>query len=215
MAGSFYDAFLSKMINSTKSKSRGCFFNILPLKINTMNIKHIALIILLISFYQSNAQKIYRTDEGHILMMTSVDDKPVKAESHKLALYLDYDSKVVNGVLDLKTLSTDIPEVNSILQEQEDPLMLRFTGTVPSEDFLSKRHDPIDFNWLVTVTYQGKSYMSQFKATITHIEQGLAMSCLISARGQVLVSDTGLESLIQGLDKAIQVQFSQLVLKLE
>ena len=180
-----------------------------------MNVKHCILIILLVSYYKVNAQKIYTTEEGHIMMMTLVNDKPVKAESHKLALYLDYDSKVVNGVLDLKTLSTDIPEVNSILQEQEDPLMLRFTGTVPSVDFLSKRHDPIDFNWLVTVTYQGKSYMSQFKATITHIEQGLAMSCLISARGQVLVSDTGLESLIQGLDKAIQVQFSQLVLKLE
>tara|TARA_R110002153_G_scaffold76049_1_gene196062 strand:+ start:2180 stop:2722 length:543 start_codon:yes stop_codon:yes gene_type:complete len=180
-----------------------------------MNIKHIALIIYFISFYQSNAQKIYRTDEGHILMMTSVRNNPVKAESHKLALYLDYDSKVVNGVLDLKTLSTDIPEVNSILQKQEDPLMLRFTGTIPSQDFLSKRHDPINFNWMVEVIYQGKTFKSQFKATITHIEQGISMSCLISATGQILVVDTGLGSLIQGLDKTIQVQFAQLVLKLE
>jgi len=180
-----------------------------------MNIKRFILIILLVSYFNVNAQKIYRTDEGHILMMTLVDDKPVKAESHKLALYLDYDSKVVNGVLDLKTLSTDNPAINTILKEQEDPLMLRFTGTIPSQDFLSKRHDPINFNWVVTVTYQGKSYMSQFKATITHVEQGLAISCLISARGQVLVSDLGLYSLIQGLDKTIQVQFSQLVLRLE
>lgn len=180
-----------------------------------MNVKHFILIIMLVSYYKVNAQKIYTTEEGHIMMMTLVDNKPVKAESHKLALYLDYDSKVVNGVLDLKTLSTDIPEINNILQEQEAPLMLRFTGTVPSVDFLSKRHDPIDFIWLVTITYQGKSYMSQFKATITHIEQGLAMSCLISARGQVLVSDTSLDSLIQGLDKTMQVQFAQLVLRLE
>ena len=41
------------------------------------------------------------------------------------------------------------------------------------------------------------------------------MSCLISATGQILVADTGLGSLIQGLDKTIQVQFAQLVLKLE
>lgn len=180
-----------------------------------MNIKHFILIILLVSYYKVKAQKIYRSDEGHILMMTLVDDKPVKAESHKLALYLDYDSKEVKGVLDLKTLSTDIPVINTILQEQEDPLILRFTGTVPSVDFLSKRHDPINFNWLVDINYQGKSFKSQFKATITHIEQGVRMSCLISARGQVLVSDTGLDSSIQGLDNTIEVQFAQLVLRLE
>tara|TARA_R100000935_G_scaffold53452_1_gene81339 strand:- start:1621 stop:2163 length:543 start_codon:yes stop_codon:yes gene_type:complete len=180
-----------------------------------MNVKHLILIIILVSYYQTNAQKIYTTEEGHIMMMTLVDDKPFKAESHKLALYLDYESKVVSGVLDLKTLSTDIPEINSILQEQENPLILRFTGTIPSQDFLSKRHDPIDFNWPLDIKFQGRTFKSQFKATITHIEQGISMSCLISATGQVLVADTGLASLIQGLDKTIQVQFAQLVLKLE
>ena len=180
-----------------------------------MNVKHCILIILLVSYYKVNAQKIYTTEEGHIMMMTLVDDKAVKAESHKLALYLDYDSKIVNGVLDLKTITTDISKINTMLQEQENPLILRFTGTIPSHDFLSKRHDPINFNWLVTVIYQEKSYKSQFNATITHIEHGVAMSCLISARGQVLVSDTGLDSLIEGLDKTIEIQFAQLVLKLE
>ena len=180
-----------------------------------MNVKHCILIILLVSYYKVNAQKIYTTEEGHIMMMTLVDDKPVKAESHKLALYLDYDSKVVNGVLDLKTLSTDIPEINTILQEEEEPLMLRFTGTIPSEDFLSKQHDPILFNWLVSVTYKDKTYKSVFKTTLTHFDQGTTISCLISARGQVLVSDTGLDKLIQGLDKTLEVQFAQLVLRLE
>ncbi|HEA31424.1 hypothetical protein SAMN04487764_0312 [Gillisia sp. Hel1_33_143] len=180
-----------------------------------MNVKHLILIIILVSYYQTNAQKIYTTEEGHIMMMTLVDDKPFKAESHKLALYLDYESKVVSGVLDLKTLSTDIPEINSILQEQENPLILRFTGTIPSQDFLSKRHDPIDFNWPLDIKFQGRTFKSQFKATITHIEQGISMSCLISATGQVLLADTGMASLIQGLDKTIQVQFAQLVLKLE
>ncbi|WP_417363529.1 hypothetical protein [Galbibacter sp.] len=131
-----------------------------------MNVKHCFLIILLVSYYKVNAQKVYTTEEGHIMMMTLVDEKPIKAESHKLALYLDYDSKVVNGVLDLKTLSTDIPEINSVLQEEEEPLMLRFTGTIPSEDFLTKRHDPITFNWLVTVTYKDKTYKSVFKTTL-------------------------------------------------
>ena len=177
--------------------------------------KYYILIILFFGVLIVNAQKIYRTEEGHVEMMAMLDSVPFKVESHKLALYLDYDSKVVNGVLDLKTLSTDIPEINTILQQQEAPLMLRFTGTIPSQDFLSKRHDPINFNWLIDVTYQGKSFKSQFKATITHIEQGVSMSCLISATGQLLVSNTGLDSLIKGIDDTIEVQFAQLVLRLE
>ena len=180
-----------------------------------MKTKLLMFAVLLITFFEVSAQKIYRTNDGHIEMMTLVDGKTIKAESHNLALYLDYNSKVVNGVLDLKTLVTDLPELNAIIQEGEAPAILRFTGTIPSVDFLSKRHDPINFNWLVDVLYQGETYKSQFKATITHIEQGINMSCLISATGQVLVSDTGLDSLMQGLDKTINVQFAQLVLKLE
>ena len=177
--------------------------------------KYYILIILFFGILNVNAQKIYRTEEGHVEMMAMLDSVPFKAESHKLALYLDYDSKVVSGVLDLKTLSTNNPEIKAMLAGEEDPLMLRFTGTVPSADFLSKRHDPIDFNWLIDVTYQGKAFKSQFKATITHIEQGVSMSCLISARGQVLVADTGLDSIIKGIDDAIEVQFAQMVLKLD
>ena len=177
--------------------------------------KYYILIILFFGILNVNAQKIYRTEEGHVEMMAMVENLPIKAESHKLALYLDYDSKVVSGVLDLKTLSTNNPEISAMLERQEDPLMLRFTGTVPSVDFLSKRHDPINFNWLIDVTYQGKAFKSQFKATITHIEQGLRMSCLISATGQLLVSNTGLDSIIEGIDDTIEVQFAQMVLKLD
>ena len=177
--------------------------------------KYYILIILFFGILNVNAQKIYRTEEGHVEMMAMLDSVPFKAESHKLALYLDYDSKVVSGVLDLKTLSTNNPEISAMLERQEDPLMLRFTGTVPSVDFLSKRHDPINFNWLIDVTYQGKAFKSQFKATITHIEQGLRMSCLISATGQLLVSNTGLDSIIEGIDDTIEVQFAQMVLKLD
>ena len=180
-----------------------------------MKTKLFILTIFLITFCNVTAQKIYKTEGGHIKMMTLVNNKSISAESHKLSLYLDYNSKVIKGVLDLKTLSTDIPEINTILQKQENPLILRFTGNITSQDFLSQRHDPINFNWLVTITYQGRSYKSQFKTTITHIEQGLEMSCFISARGQVRISDTGLDYLIKGLDKTIEVQFAQLVLKLK
>jgi len=178
-------------------------------------VKYYFLMILFVGFFKANAQKIYRTEEGHIIMMTILNSLPIKAESHKLALYLDYNTKVVNGVLDLKSLSTDNLEINTMLTEEEEPLILRFTGTIPSEDFLSKRHDPISFNWLVTITYKGKSYQSSFKATLTHINQGLLFSCLLSASGDMSTLETGLERIIPGLGTVIEIQFAQLILRKE
>lgn len=169
----------------------------------------------IISFYTVSAQNIYKTEDGHLEMMTLVGDKLLKAETHKLSLYLDYSNKVVNGILDLKTLSTNNPEINTILTQEEDPLILRFSGDVPSTDFLSKVHDPINFNWLVSITYKGNTYKALFKATITHVYLSSSMSCVISASGQVLVKDTGLDSVIPGLGKTIDVQFAQTVLKLK
>lgn len=180
-----------------------------------MKIKLLTLTMFLGAVSQGSAQKIYKTVNGHIEMMAMADNELIKAESHNLALYLDYDAKVVKGILDLKTLSTNYPKINTILQEKEENLMLSFSGTIPNVDFLSHQHEPINFNWLIDVTYQGETFKSQFKAIITHIDQGLKMSCLISATGQILTSDTGLNSLIQGLQDTIEVQFSQLVLKLE
>jgi alpha-tubulin suppressor-like RCC1 family protein len=180
-----------------------------------MKARHYILMIFSISFFNLNAQKIFKTEDGHIMMMALMDSLIIKSQSHKLDLYLDYDTKVINGALDLKSLSTNSLEVNAMLAEEEEPAILRFTGTITSDDFLSKRHDPILFNWLVTITYKGKSFKSSFKATITHIDQAEAMSCLISARGEVLTSNTGLNDLIQGLGKTIEVEFAQLVLKLE
>ena len=173
------------------------------------------LCVLFNNYYKVSAQDIYRNEEGHIQLMTLLEDKPLKAESHKLAYYLDYSTKQLNGVLDLKTLSIDNSEIMTILKEKEEPLILRFSGSVPSIDFLSKEHDPISFNWLVSITYNNNTYKARFKATITHIYLNSLMSCVISASGQILVSDTGLDKVIPGLDKTLEVQFTQTVLKLK
>lgn len=191
------------MINALKDKSRIADF-ILTL-----------LFALFINYYTVSAQNIYRNENGHIQMMAMLRDKPLKAESHKLALYLDYGSKELNGTLDLKTLSTDNPEIMTNLNEEEEPLILRFSGSIPSTDFLSKEHDPINFNWLVSITYNNSTYNTSLKATVTHIYFSSSMSCVISAHGQILVSDTGLDKVIPGLDKTIDVQFAQTVLKLD
>ena len=60
--------------------------------INIMKTKLLMFAVLLITYFEVSAQKIYRTDDGHIEMMTLADSKSIKAESHNLVLYLDYDA---------------------------------------------------------------------------------------------------------------------------
>ncbi|WP_261376860.1 hypothetical protein [Gillisia sp. Hel_I_86] len=68
---------------------------------------------------------------------------------------------------------------------------------------------------MLAITYKEEIFKAVFKATITHVEQGTTWSCLINASGEIMVSDTSLNSFIPSVDHAIGVQFAQLILKLE
>ena len=179
-----------------------------------MKTKYILLIVLVINTISLNAQRIYTTDEGHILIMSQVDNENVKVESHKLSFALDYVTKEVTGVLDLGTLSTNFKDIKKAINETNESLKIHFKGTIPVTDFMIPNHEPITFNWLLTITYQNKSYKALFKTTIQHVDEGISISCFLSARGEMEISDTGLQKIIPGLDHTLQIQFSQLLLRI-
>lgn len=177
-----------------------------------MKINYIFLIVFLISGIKLNAQNTYLTVDGHIMIIAKVNNKTIKAESHKLSLFLDYNSNTLKGSLDLKTLDIKISSINEIIEETEDPLIIKFSGPIPSKDFLLHRHDPIQFNWPVTLTFNNKTIKTGFKTTITHIDEGATFTCLVSAFGELQSSETDLKNLIPGLDKTLQIQLVQLIL---
>ncbi len=180
-----------------------------------MKIKYILLVLFTVNYIGLNVQKIYTTSEGHLMLASSINNKMVKAESHHLSLYLNYTTKVVKGVIDLKTLFTQNDILNSAIKDSDQPLELHFTGTIPIIDFMKKDHEPFSFNWIITITYQNKSYKAQLKSLIQHVDEGRAISCLLSARGEVDISNTGLQNIIPDIDNILEIQFSQLLLKIE
>ena len=180
-----------------------------------MKIKYILLIGLICNVINTSAQKIYTTKEGHILIMSQVDNQNVKAESHNLSLSLNYTTKEVKGTLDFKTLITKFKSINEVIDNNDEPLKVHFTGTIPVFNFMEKDHEPFNFNWPITITYQNKSFKAQLKAIIHHIDEGRAISCLLSAKGEIDISNTELENIIPGLDQTLQIQFSQLLLRIE
>jgi len=173
------------------------------------------LVLFTVNYFGLNAQKIYTTSEGHLMLASSINNKMVKAESHHLSLYLNYTTKIVKGVIDLKTLFTQNDIINSVIKDSDQPLELQFTGTIPIIDFMKKDHEPFSFNWIITITYQNKSYKAQLKSLIQHVNDGPAISCLLSARGEVDISNTGLQNIIPDIDNILEIQFSQLLLRTE
>jgi hypothetical protein len=179
-----------------------------------MKTKYILLMVLIINTFGLKAQRIYTTDEGHILIMSQVDNENVKVESHNLSFALNYTTKEVNGVLDLSTLSTNFTPIKKAITDTNESLKVHFNGTIPVTDFMVPNHEPIIFNWLLTITYQNKSYKALFKTTIQHVDEGISISCFLSARGEMEISETELQKVIPGLDHTLQIQFSQLLLKI-
>lgn len=180
-----------------------------------MKIKYTLLIVFIVSAIKLNAQRIYTANDGHILIMSQINNQNVKAESHDLSLSLNYTTKEVKGVIDLSTLSTNADVVNKAINEAKESLKIHFNGTIPVTDFMIPNHEPINFNWVLTITYQNKNYKALFKTTIQHVDEGVSISCFLSARGEMDISKTGLINALPGIDNVLQIQFSQLLLRAE
>ncbi|MCF6307317.1 MAG: hypothetical protein L3J09_05105 [Flavobacteriaceae bacterium] len=159
-----------------------------------------------------NAQNIYTTKKGHMIIMSELDNKNVKAESHKMSLFLDYRNKTISGSIDMKSLLSNNDEINSKIKNSNEPILLKFTGSIPDTDFMQGEHPPINFKWLVNVEYQDKNINLTLNATIQHMFQEATYSCMFSATGEILASDFGLLKVFPELDEHLQIQFAQLLL---
>jgi len=159
-----------------------------------------------------NAQNIYTTKKGHMIIMSELDSKNVKAESHKMSLFLDYRNKVITGSIDIKSFLSDNDEINSKIKNSNEPIILKFTGSIPDTDFMQSEHPPINFKWLVNIVFQGTNINLTLNATIQHMTQEATYSCMFSATGEILASEIGLSKIFPELDEHLQIQFAQLLL---
>jgi len=159
------------------------------------------------------SQTNYMTKKGHLKMITKVDNQPVTLESNELSIFLDYTTKQMHGILDLKSLINDIPELNSYLKVEEEPLLVYFSGIIPADDFMSQPHVALTFNWLVDITFQNKNFELIFKSTLEHSKEGYMFSCRLSTFGEINVASLGLNKLIPNLDDTIGIQIVQTILR--
>ncbi|WP_375580157.1 hypothetical protein ABWH96_03595 [Marivirga tractuosa] len=159
-------------------------------------------------------QSLYRTTEGHIVMVAEIIDEQVIAESHKLFLFLDYNTKEISGKLDLKTIDTGIDYLNEEISKAEDEEMtVSFSGFIPVDDFISKPHAPISFNWPLKVTAGERTFQIILSGNLKHFNGGEAIACMLSATGDVDTNEVGLKSILPEIGKTLKIHFTQVILR--
>lgn len=179
-----------------------------------MTIKYIIFIcIYFLSFQMVQSQTTYMTKKGHLKMIAKIANKTVEVESNELFVNLDYTNKKINGTLDLKSLIMDIPELKKYFKTSEKPLIVSFSGTIPSDDFMAQPHQPLIFNWRVDVNFQNRNFKVILKTTLQHIEEGSSFSCRLNAMGNIFADKMNLNKIMPAIDNIIEIQFIQFILR--
>lgn len=159
-------------------------------------------------------QSLYRTTEGHIVMVAEIDDEKIIAESHKLFLVLDYNTKEISGRLNIKTMNTGIgylnEQINNVADEES---LISFTGMIPAEDFISQPHLPISFSWPLKVIVGSRTFEVILSGNLKHFNGGEAIACRLSATGDVDTNEIGLKSILPEIGKTLKIQFTQVILR--
>lgn len=159
-------------------------------------------------------QTMYQTTEGHIVMVAEINGEQVVAESHKLILMLDYNTKEISGKLDTKTIDTGIGYLNEQISNADgEELMISFSGFIPVDDFISKPHAPISFNWPLKVTVGSRAFEIILSGNLKHFNGGEAIACMLSAIGEVSTTEVGLKSILPEISDILKVQFTQVILR--
>jgi hypothetical protein len=161
--------------------------------------------------YYSQAQTMYNTVEGHIVVIGEYKGERIVAQSNELTFYLNYTTKVFIGRIDLKTLKTGVSFLDSLILANNDTVWLSFSGTIPDDDFIIWKHPVLKLNVPVIAKINGIQRQLVLVATIEHIEKSGSFVC--SLTGFIDLSISLLNFDVEGLKDTVKAQFFQLLLK--
>lgn len=169
------------------------------------------LILFFVSGYYSQAQTIYRTVEGNIVITGEYKGLRVVAQSSGLNFFLNYTTKEFVGKIDLKMLKTGVAFLDSLILTKKDSLWVNFSGTIPDDDFIAWDHPLLKLNVPITVNANNIQRQLVLIATIEHSKTSGTYACRLYGFAGLNISQFNFG--IAGLNDSINVQFDQVVLK--
>lgn len=157
------------------------------------------------------SQDIYRTFNGHVIITGEFNDTTFLAESHYLEIYYNSNSQSISGKINLKSIISGIPYLDSILVNSGT--IISIAGNIPV-DFLTWKHKQYNLDIELDITMNGIKTTTISNMKFTHTDRLTNYTCVMEAAFKLDLADFKVDKPEQ-LSTNINVQFLQLILRRE
>lgn len=172
--------------------------------------KFILFTFILFSCAKCFSQDLYRTFNGYVIISGEYNDSAFLAESHKLEFYYDGRSKNISGNINLKSLISGIPYLDSLIAVKSGNI-ITISGNFPV-DFLTWDHKEYNLNVPVEIKFNDTTIKTVSKMKFTHTDKLTSYTCILETAFKLDLADFKVNVPVQ-LNSKVNVQFLQLILR--
>jgi hypothetical protein len=155
-----------------------------------------------------NAQDIYRTQNGDMLITAVSGDTVFKVTSKELLILLNYKDASITIKMDKSTFKTGNDSIDKKLALMKD--IIEFKGKLDLEFINTQDHPPLDFKVKGILSSNQKTIYGDGR--LAHISFRGTYSCLLTLRLNLKMKDLGLNFEAFDLKEDIQIEIAQTVL---
>lgn len=158
---------------------------------------------------QVNAQDVYRTQSGDMLITAVSADTVFKVTTKELLILLNYENANITIKMDKSTFKTGIDSLDKRLAQLKYDI-IEFKGKLDIEYINTAGHPPLDFK--VEGIISTNQNIISGDGHLEHISSRGLYSCLLTLKFNLKINDLGLNFEGLNLKEDIQIEIVQSVL---
>jgi len=158
---------------------------------------------------QVNAQDIYRTQNGDMLITVVSADTVFKVTTKELLILLNYENANITIKMDKSTFKTGIDSLDKRIAKLKYDV-IEFKGKLDIEYINTAGHPPLDFKVEGIISTNQKTISGD--GHLEHISSRGLYSCLLTLKFNLKINDLGLNFEGLNLKEDIQIDVVQSVL---
>ena len=158
---------------------------------------------------QVNAQDVYRTQNGDMLITAVSADTIFKITTKELLILLNYDNANISIKMDKSNFKTGIDSLDKKLAQLKYEI-IEFKGKLGIQNINTNGHPPLDFKVDGIISTNQKTISGN--GHLEHISSRGMYSCLLTLKFNLKINDLGLNFEGLNLKEDIQIEIVQNVL---
>jgi len=178
-------------------------------KYGVLLLKYIFFVLVFSSINFSNAQDIYRTQNGNILITAILSDSIFKVTSKEVIIFLNNSQATFSITLDKSTFKSDNKQVNDELALVKSDEII-FYGKFDIKNIDNNDHTPLDFDVEGVISTNKKTLVGIGR--LEHISSEGNISCLLTLKFNLSKNDLGLNLEDMDISDEIQIDIVQVLL---